>query len=306
MCTSNSSAEVPTLMSSTLARTALGEGQDGRMTVPSLPLNSGTSIPQIGLGTWPLDDAEAAATVVLAAEAGYRHIDTATRYGNEAGVAEGIRRTGIPREDFFVTTKLDGQFQGGDLAIGGLRAALERMSFDYVDLLLIHWPLPQRDDFVSTWRTFEELYDDGVARAIGVSNFKVAHLERLAHETGIVPAVNQIELNPEVTRPALREYHAKHGIVTVSYGPLGGPRSNLLESPIVVSIAERLGRSPGQVVLRWHVQQGLVAVPKSTRAERLAQNLDVFSFELSPDDLAALATLSEGPDAGGDSDHIGH
>ncbi len=276
------------------------------MTVPLVPLNNGTSIPQIGLGTWPLDDAAAAATVVVAAEAGYRHIDTATKYGNEAGVAEGIRRSGIPREDFFVTTKLDGAFQGGDRAIGGLRAALERMAFDYVDLLLIHWPLPQRDDYVSTWRTFEELYDDGLARAIGVSNFKVAHLEKLAAETGVVPAVNQVQLSPAIPRLEQREYHEAHGIVTESWSPLGGSGASALTPSVVQEIATRLGRTPAQVVLRWHVQQGLVAIPKSTDPVRLAQNLDVFSFELTPDDLAALATLSEGPDAGVDSDRTGH
>lgn len=276
------------------------------MTVPAIPLNSGTSIPQLGLGTWPLNDAEAAATVALAAEAGYRHIDTATKYGNEAGVAEGIRRSGIPREDFFVTTKLDGTFQGGDLAIGGLRAALERMAFDYVDLLLIHWPLPKRDDYVSTWRTFEELYDDGLARAIGVSNFKVAHLSRLAEETGIVPAVNQIQLSPGIPRLEQRAYHEAHGIVTESWGPLGGAGAPSLDTPVVRDIATRLDRTPAQVVLRWHVQQGLVAIPKSTDPTRLAQNLDVFSFDLTPDDVAALATLSQGPDAGVDSDVTGH
>ena len=276
------------------------------MTVPLVPLNSGTSIPQLGLGTWPLNDAEAAATVVLAAEAGYRHIDTATKYGNEAGVAEGIRRSGIPREDFFVTTKLDGKFQGGDLAIGGLRAALERMALDYVDLLLIHWPLPGRDDYVSTWRTFEELFDDGLTRAIGVSNFKVAHLEKLAAETGVVPAVNQIELSPAIPRLEQRGYHEAHGIVTESWSPLGGAATSALKPAVVRDIATRLDRTPAQVVLRWHVQQGLVAIPKSSDPARLAQNLDVFSFELTDDDLAALATLSEGPDAGVDSDRIGH
>jgi 2,5-diketo-D-gluconate reductase A len=276
------------------------------MTVPLVPLNSGTSIPQLGLGTWPLNDAEVAATVVLAAEAGYRHIDTATRYGNEAGVAEGIRRSGIAREDFFVTTKLDGKFQGGDLAIGGLRAALERMAFDYVDLLLIHWPLPQRDDYVSTWRTFEELYDDGLTRAIGVSNFKVAHLEKLAAETGIVPAVNQIELSPAIPRLEQRAYHEAHGIVTESWSPLGGSGTSALSPPVVRDIAARLDRTPAQVVLRWHVQQGLVAIPKSSDPARLAENLDVFSFELTDDDLAAIAALSQGPDAGVDSDRTGH
>src|SRR5690606_19364836 len=160
---------------------------------------------------------------------------------------------GIPREEFFVTTKLDGNFQGDDRAIGGLEAALERMRFDYVDLLLIHWPLPQRDQYVSTWRTFERLHADGLARAIGVSNFKIAHLERLLAETSIVPAVNQVQLNPAVTRPAQQEFHRTHGIVTESYSPLGGPRAGLLAVPTIGRIAERLGRSAAQVVLRWHV-----------------------------------------------------
>lgn len=276
------------------------------MSIPSIPLNTGGSIPQLGLGTWPLDDAQVADAVVAAAEVGYRHVDTATRYGNEAGVAEGVRRTGLPREEFFVTTKLDGQFQGGDRAVDGLRAALDRMRFDYVDLLLIHWPLPARDEFVSTWRTFEKLQVEGLARAIGVSNFKVGHLERLAAETGTVPAVNQVQLSPSITRPEQRDYHAAHGIVTEAYSPLGGQSgvAEFLAQPAVVSVASRLGRTPAQVVLRWHVQHGVVAIPKSGSADRMRENLDVFSFDLSADDLAELGTLAGDP--GGDSDTIGH
>lgn len=278
------------------------------MSIPAIPLNTGATIPQLGLGTWPLDDAEVADAVVAAAEAGYRHIDTATRYGNEAGVAEGIRRSGLPREEFFVTTKLDGEFQGGDRAIDGLRAALDRMRFDHVDLLLIHWPLPGRDEYVSTWRTFERLQADGLARAIGVSNFKVAHLERLAAETGTVPAVNQVQLSPAITRPEQRAYHEAHGIVTEAYSPLGGQSGvrEFLARPEIADVASRLGRTPAQVVLRWHVQQGIVVIPKSSSPERMRQNADIFDWQLSADDMAALATLSEGPDAGGDSDHIGH
>ncbi len=278
------------------------------MNLPDIPLNSGTTIPQIGLGTWPLDDAHVADAVATALELGYRHIDTATRYGNEAGVGEGLRRSGLPRDEVFITTKLDGAFQGGDRAVDGLRAALDRLRLDAVDLLLIHWPLPQRDEYVSTWRTFEKLRDAGLARAIGVSNFKIPHLERLAAETGTVPAVNQVQLSPAITRPAQRAYHEAHGIVTESYSPLGGQSGvrEFLAQPAIAAIAARLGRTPAQVVLRWHVQHGLVVIPKSSDPARLAQNLDVFSFELSADDLAALATLSEGPDAGGDSDHIGH
>jgi 2,5-diketo-D-gluconate reductase A len=278
------------------------------MSIPAISLNTGTTIPQVGLGTWPLDDAQAADAVVAAIEVGYRHIDTATKYGNESGVGEGIRRSGISREELFVTTKLDGQFQGDDRAIGGLRTALDRLGTDYVDLLLIHWPLPARDEYVSTWRTFEKLHADGLARAIGVSNFKPAHLDRLIAETSVVPAVNQIQISPAITRLEQRAYDEARGIVTQSWSPLGGGSGvrSLLASPAIVAIAERLGRTPAQVVLRWHVQQGLVVIPKSSDPVRLAENLDLFSFELSPDDFAALATLDEGPGAGVDSDRSGH
>jgi 2,5-diketo-D-gluconate reductase A len=278
------------------------------MTVPNIPLNTGATIPQVGAGTWPLDDTDAADVVALAIEVGYRHLDTATRYGNEAGVGEGIRRSGIAREELFVTTKLDGQFQGADRAIGGLRAALDRLQTEYVDLLLIHWPLPGRDEYVDTWRTFEKLQADGLARAIGVSNFKPAHLDRLAAETSVVPAVNQIQISPAIERLEQRAYDDAHGIVTQSWSPLGGRSGagEMLASPVLADIAARLGRTPAQVVVRWHVQQGLVVIPKSSSRERLAQNLDVFSFELSTDDLASIATLSQGPDAGVDSDREGH
>lgn len=276
------------------------------MSIPAIPLNTGASIPQLGLGTWPLDDAEVADAVEAAAALGYRHIDTATKYGNEAGVADGIRRSGIPREEFFVTTKLDGAFQGEGRAIGGLEAALERMRFDYVDLLLIHWPLPKRGLFVDTWRSFEQLHADGRARAIGVSNFRPEHLEVLLAETEVVPAVNQIQLNPHVPRLDHRAAHERHGIVTESYSPLGGQGADILSEPVVQSIAERLGRTPAQVVLRWHVQQGLVAIPKSASPERMRDNLAVFDFELAESDLAELATLSQGSDAGVDANRTGH
>ncbi len=278
------------------------------MSIPAIPLNTGATIPQVGAGTWPLNDAEAAEVVATAIELGYRHLDTATRYGNEAGVGEGIRRSGVPREELFVTTKLDGEFQGSDRAIGGLHAALERLGTDYVDLLLIHWPLPQRDEYVSTWRTFEKLHADGLARAIGVSNFTPSHLDRLAAETSIVPAVNQIQISPAIVRLEQRAYGEAHGIVTQSWSPLGGRSGagSLLASPVLTSIAARLDRTPAQVVLRWHVQQGLVVIPKSSDRVRLAQNLDLFSFDLSADDLASIATLSQGADAGVDSDRDGH
>jgi 2,5-diketo-D-gluconate reductase A len=278
------------------------------MTIPAITLNTGAAMPQVGVGTWPLHDADAADVVATAIDLGYRHIDTATRYGNETGVGEGIRRSGIPREELFVTTKFDGEFQGSGLAVGALHAALERLGTDYVDLLLIHWPLPARDEYVDTWRTFEELHADGLARAIGVSNFKPAHLDRLAAETSVVPAVNQIQISPPIPRLEQRAYDAAHGIVTQSWSPLGGGAgvAELLAEPAITAVAERLGRTPAQVVLRWHVQQGLVVLPKSSSRERLAQNLDLFSFELSADDMAALDALSQGPDAGVDSDRAGH
>ncbi|QEO08979.1 aldo/keto reductase [Protaetiibacter larvae] len=276
------------------------------MTIPAIPLNTGAAIPQLGLGTWPLDDAQVADAVEAAAALGYRHIDTATRYGNEAGVAEGIRRSGIARSEFFVTTKLDGEFQGDDRAIGGLEAALERMRFDYVDLLLMHWPLPARGQFVSTWKTFERLHADGRARAIGVSNFRTEHLDTLLAEASVVPAVNQIQLNPHVTREAQRAYGAAHGIVTESWSPLGGNGAGVLGEPVVRSLAERLGRTPAQVVLRWHVQQGLVVIPKSASPARMRDNLAIFDFALTDAELAELATLSRGPDAGVDSNVEGH
>jgi 2,5-diketo-D-gluconate reductase A len=273
---------------------------------PLIKLNDGYSIPQLGLGTWPLDDDQAATAVVQAVEAGYRHIDTAVKYGNERGVGNGVRASGVDRGELFITTKLDGQFQGNDRAVEGLDGALERLGLDYVDLLLIHWPLPQRDEYVSTWKTFERLQADGKVRSIGVSNFKQAHLERLMAETGVVPAVNQIQLSPAITRTAEREFHEKHGIVTESYSPLGGSGADLLDAPILSQLAEKHGKTPGQLVLRWHIQHGLVTIPKTSSPERMQENLDVFDFALDPQDLAELAILDEGPGAGNDSDATGH
>jgi 2,5-diketo-D-gluconate reductase A len=273
------------------------------MTISSLPLNDGHSIPQLGLGTYGLWNEEGAATMAAAIEAGYRHLDTAARYENEDAVGEAIRRASVPREELFVTTKLDGEWQGNDLAVGGLRDSLERLGLDYVDLLLIHWPLPKRDEYVSTWQTFERLRDEGLTRSIGVSNFKAAHLDRLAAETGTVPAVNQIQLNPTVARLAERADHAARGIVTESYSPFGGGGASILRDPVIVAVAERIGRTPGQVVARWHVQQGLVAIPKSGNLARLKENLEL-DFDLSDQDLAEIATLNVEP--GNDSDLGGH
>ena len=273
---------------------------------PLIELNDGNRIPQLGLGTWPLDDEQVANAVVQAVEAGYRHIDTAVKYGNERGVGNGIRASGLDRSELFVTTKLDGEFQGHDRALAGLEGSLQRLGLDYVDLLLIHWPLPARGEYVSTWKTFQRLQADGKVRSIGVSNFKPTHLERLMAETDVVPAVNQIQLSPAITRTAEREFHARHGIVTESYSPLGGSGAGLLGAPILARLAEKHGKTPGQLVLRWHIQNGLVTIPKTASPERMTENLDVFDFALDPHDLAELSVLDEGPGAGNDSDRTGH
>ncbi|GAC1496204.1 MAG: aldo/keto reductase [Pseudarthrobacter sp.] len=273
---------------------------------PLITLNDGHTIPQLGLGTWPLDDAQVATAVVHALNAGYRHIDTAVKYGNEQGVGNGIRASGVDRGELFVTTKLDGEFQGHDRAVSGLEGSLTRMGLDYVDLLLIHWPLPARDEFASTWKTFERLQAEGKVRSIGVSNFKPAHLERLLAETDVVPAVNQVQLSPAITRTADREFNARHGIVTESYSPLGGSGPSLLEAPVLTQLGEKYGKTPAQVVLRWHIEQGLVVIPKSANPARMRQNLEVFDFALNPQDLAKLAALDKGPGAGNDSDRAGH
>jgi 2,5-diketo-D-gluconate reductase A len=243
--------------------------------------------------------------IETAVELGYRHIDTAAKYGNETGVGRGIRASAVPREDLFVTTKLDGGYQGDDRAVAGLDASLNRLGLDYVDLLLIHWPLPQQDLFVSTWRTFEKLLEAGKARSIGVSNFKPAHLERLLADTDVVPAVNQIQISPYIPRADHRAYDTEHGIVTTSWSPLGQGGS-LLADPVIVALAKKYGRTPGQVVLRWHLDLGLVAIPKSANPTRLRENLDVFDFTLEETDLASISALDRGPGAGVDSDVDGH
>jgi 2,5-diketo-D-gluconate reductase A len=275
------------------------------ISIPSLTLNDGHQIPQLGLGTWPLKDKEVAETIVTATGLGYRHIDTAAKYGNEKGVGAGIKQSGIPREELFVTTKLDGKYQGDDKALAGLEESLKKLKLDYVDLLLIHWPLPKLGKFASTFRTFKKLQDAGLVRSIGVSNFKPKHLDTLIDGTGLVPAVNQIEIDPTITRDEQRAYNEGRGIVTESWSPLGAGGA-LLALPALAAIADEHGKTPAQVVLRWHIQNGLVAIPKSSNAERLAANLDIFDFELTDANLSSIAGLSHGPDAGVDSDRSGH
>ncbi len=273
--------------------------------IPVVALSHGGPMPQLGLGTWPLDDGEVEAAVLAAFEVGYRHIDTAVKYGNETGVGRAIAAGGLDRDELFITTKLDGAFQGGDRAVDGVAGSLRRLGLEQVDLLLIHWPLPARDEYVSTWRTFERLLADGLTRAIGVSNFKPAHLARLAAETSVVPVVNQVQLTPFTPRFAEREYAAAHDIVVQAYSPLdkGG---ELLGCAPVVRLADKHGRTPAQIVLRWHVQQGIVPVPKSADPARIAANAQIFDFALDGADMDLLATLDRGPAAGIDSDVIGH
>ena len=275
------------------------------MNTPRIPLNDGNAIPQIGLGTSPLNDKEIAPLVVAAIEAGYRHIDTAYRYNNEKGVGKGIRDSGINRESLFITTKLDGVFQGNDRAVAGLEESLQRLGMDYVDLLLIHWPLPQRNEYISTWKTFEKLVAAGKTRSIGLSNFKPAHIDRLLAESSIRPAVNQIQLNPRTTRSEQRAYNTSQGIVTEAWSPLGAG-NDLLEDPTLAAIAARYGKTPGQVVLRWHIDLGIVAIPRSSNPDRIAQNIDIFDFALTSDEIAAISALDTGAEPGVDSDKTGH
>lgn len=275
---------------------------------PVIPLGTGIAMPAIGLGTWPLNDDQVARTVVDAVSIGYRLVDTAAKYGNEAGVGKALRDVtgpgGIDRTELFVTTKLDGPYQGHGRAVGGLDASLRRLGLDYVDLLLIHWPLPSRDLYIDTWQTFAALLASGKTRSIGVSNFKPAHLDRLVAETGVTPAVNQIELNPTLARTAARAYNAAHGIITQSWSPLG--RGDTLSNSVITGIANRLGVTPAQVILRWHFQLGLSAVPKSATKTRLAENLDIFGFELTDRDMAEITGLDQGEAAATDSDVTGH
>ncbi|WSR04250.1 aldo/keto reductase [Streptomyces sp. NBC_01210] len=256
-------------------------------------------MPQLGFGVWQVPDDEAAKVVGTALEAGYRSIDTAAIYENEEGTGRAIAASGIAREDLFITTKLWNSEQGYDSTLRAFDTSLDKVGLDYIDLYLIHWPVPSKSAYVETYKAFEKIYADGRAKAIGVSNFAAEHLERLIGETSVVPAVNQIELHPQLQQTELRAFHAEHGIRTEAWSPLGQGKG-LLEVPTVVAIAQKHGRTPAQVVLRWHLQIGNVAIPKSVTPSRIRENFDVFGFELDADDLAALAALDEGKRLGPD------
>ncbi|OEJ61671.1 oxidoreductase [Streptomyces agglomeratus] len=266
---------------------------------PSLTLNNGVEIPQLGFGVWQVPDDEAEKAVGTAIRAGYRSIDTAAIYENETGTGKAIAASGVARDELFVTTKLWNSEQGFDSTLRAFDASLAKLGLDYVDLYLIHWPLPSKDAYLDTYRAFEKIYADGRARAIGVSNFLPEHLERLIGETSVVPAVNQIELHPQLQQARSRAFHAEHGIATEAWSPLGQGKG-LLEVPTVVAVARKHGKTPAQAVLRWHLQTGNVVIPKSVTPSRIEENLDVFDFELDADDLAAFAALDEGKRLGPD------
>ncbi|WP_327172863.1 aldo/keto reductase [Streptomyces sp. NBC_01336] len=255
---------------------------------PAHTLNDGRSIPAVGLGTWPLDDDAAEKAVAGALERGYRLVDTALNYGNETGTGRGIARSGVPREDVFVTTKVPGRHHGYEKTLASFEESRRNLGLDHVDLYLIHWPLPRVDLYVDTWRALIRLREDGLVRSIGVSNFTADQLARLEEETGVLPAVNQVEMHPRLPQEELRAMHAAKGIVTESWSPLGRGR-DLTADPAVVAAAGAHGVTPGQVVLRWHTQLGAVPIPKSADPGRQRENLDLFGFELTPDELARIA-----------------
>jgi diketogulonate reductase-like aldo/keto reductase len=267
--------------------------------VPPIILNNGVEMPQLGFGVWQVPDDEAEQAVATALEAGYRSIDTAAIYGNEEGTGKAIASSGVPRADLFVTTKLWNGDQGYDSTLRAFDTSLDKLGLEYVDLYLIHWPLPSKGAYVDTYKAFEKLYADGRAKAIGVSNFLPDHLEQLLKATSVVPAVNQIELHPHLQQQAAREFHAEHGIATEAWSPLGSGKG-LLEVPAIVAIARKHERTPAQVVLRWHLQLGNIVIPKSVTPSRIKENIEVFDFALDDEDISAISALNEdrrlGPD----------
>jgi 2,5-diketo-D-gluconate reductase A len=271
--------------------------------VPYLDLNDGNRIPQLGFGVFQVPAEDTAESVSRALHTGYRSIDTAAAYGNEAGVYDGLLTSGLDRGEVFITTKLANPEHGRDRARHAFEQSLEKLGGEYIDLYLIHWPIPSKDLYVETWETLCALKDAGSVRSVGVSNFQIEHLERIIDATGVVPAVNQIELHPRLQQPELRRYHSEHGIVTEAWSPLG--KGQLLDDPTIEEIAARHGRSPAQVVLRWHVQLGNVVIPKSVTPSRIEENFSLFDFELSDDDMDKLSELSRGERTGPDPDTFG-
>jgi diketogulonate reductase-like aldo/keto reductase len=274
------------------------------LTVPDVVLNDGVRIPQLGFGVYKVPSDETRRVVGEALRVGYRSIDTAALYGNERGVGDALRDSGLPRDEVFVTTKLWNDAQGRDGTLAAFDAGMEQLGLDHVDLYLIHWPAPGQDRYVETWRTFVELRDSGRVRSIGVSNFQPAHLRRLVDETGVVPSLNQVELHPFLQQAEVRAVDAELGIATEAWGPLarGG---ELLSHPVVADIAQRLGRTPAQVVIAWHLRLGNVVIPKSVTPTRIKENFDVFDIDLTDEGLAAIAGLDAGVRTGPHPDELG-
>lgn len=271
--------------------------------VPTITLNNGVAMPQLGFGVWQVPDDEATGAVGTALEAGYRSIDTAAVYRNEKGTGKALASAGVPRDELFVTTKLWNAEQGYDTTLRAFDASLDKLGLDYVDLYLIHWPMPATDKYADTWKAFEKILSDGRSRAIGVSNFQPPQLQRLIDEYDIVPAVNQIELHPHLQQSIPRAYHADHGIATEAWSPLGQGK-DLLDEPVLGGIARKHGKTVAQVVLRWHLYIGNVVIPKSVTPSRIRENIDVFDFDLDSADVEAITGLNTDTRLGDDPDTV--
>lgn len=268
--------------------------------IPDVTLNNGVTIPQLGFGVFKVDPADTRGTVTTALEVGYRHIDTAEMYGNEVGVGEAVRDSGIDRSQLFVTSKLNNQYHDPTDALAAFDRSLADLDIGYLDLFLIHWPMPGVGDFVATWQAMEQMLATGNVRAIGVSNFHEAHLDRVLESSQIVPAVNQIEVHPFLNQDRLRAYCRERGIAIEAWSPIA--RGKVLADPTIVGIAERISRTPSQVVLRWHVQRGDIVFPKTSHRERMIENIDIFDFQLTDEDMAAITGLDRGERTGPDPD----
>ena len=272
--------------------------------VPTITLRDGAEIPQLGFGVFQVPPEDTAEVTTRALEAGYRHVDTASAYGNEAGVGQALRAAGLERDDVFITTKCFNDQQGHEQAWRALRESLDRLELDYVDLYLIHWPVPSQGLFVDTWKAFIQMQEEGLTRSIGVSNFQPPHLHQIMEQTGVTPVVNQVELHPRFQQPGLRREHEELGIVTEAWSPLA--QGAVLDDPAIVEIAEEHERTPGQVVIRWHLQLGNVVFPKSVTQERIEQNFDVFGFHLSDAEMERIEALDAGERTGPDPDTFVH
>lgn len=268
--------------------------------VPDVTLNNGVRIPQLGFGTFQIPPEQTRETTLAALEAGYRHIDTAQMYGNEKDVGQAVRDSGLDRTDVFVTSKLNNDAHARDDALKAFDRSMEELDLDYLDLFLIHWPLPGKGDFVETWNVLEEIYRSGRVKAIGVSNFQPHHLRRLLEGSVVVPAVNQIEVHPYLTQDAVRSFGAEHGIATEAWSPIA--QGKVLGDPVIARIAERVGKSTAQVTLRWHLQRGDIVFPKSATRKRIVENFDLFDFELTEGDIGEISALNRDERTGLDPD----